>query len=119
MGTTNSALMRPLSSGDGMGGDKGISSFIASFISEIEAVEIFSWSIKPKAPSKYLERKKCYNQPGQYLFFPSPHTLIWQLFLLNEWLALSMSSPKMKTVKQELRKQGVIYESMGIISKME
>ena len=51
-GKTNSVPVGPLSSGDGMGGDKGISSFATSFISEVEAVEIFSWLIKPKAPSR-------------------------------------------------------------------
>ena len=110
--------MRPLSSGDGMGGDKGISSFVTSFISEIEAVEIFSWSIKPKAPSKVSRREEVLQPARAILFFLSPHTLIWQLFPLNEWLALSLSGPKMNTVKQEVRKPGVTYESMGIMSEM-
>ena len=118
MGKTNSAPMRPLSSEDGMGGDKTISSFVDSFISEIEAVEIFSWLTKPKASSKVSRREEVL-QPARAIFiFPKPHALIWQLFPPNEWLVLSMSGPKMKTIKKNLRKPGVIYESMGVMSKM-
>ena len=51
MGKTNSFPTGLLSSEDGMGGDEGISSLVPSLPLEIEAVEIFSWSIKPKAPS--------------------------------------------------------------------
>ena len=67
MGKTNSAPMRPLSSGDGIGGDKGISSFVASFISEREPVEIFSWLIKPKPPSKVSRREEVL-QPARAIF---------------------------------------------------
>ena len=41
MGKTNSAPLRPLSLEDGIGEGKG-TSFVGSFISEIEAVETFS-----------------------------------------------------------------------------
>ena len=66
---------------------------------EIEAVEIFSWLIKPKAPSKVSRREEVLQPAGQFIFFLSPLASIWQLFLLNEWLTLSMSNRKIKTVK--------------------
>ena len=72
LGKTNSAPMRPLSSEDGMDEDKGTSSFVDSFISEIEAVKIFSWSTKPKAPSKVFRREEVL-QPAKAIFiFPKP-----------------------------------------------
>ena len=72
MGKTSSAPMRPLSSEDGLGGDKEISSFVDSFISEIEAVEIFSWWTKPKAPSQVSRREEML-QPARAIFiFPKP-----------------------------------------------
>ena len=72
MGKTNSVPTGPLSSGDGMGGDEGISSLVISLTSEMEAVEIFSWSIKPKAPSRVSRRKEVL-QPARVIFiFPKP-----------------------------------------------
>ena len=73
MGKTNTIPMGPLSSGDGMGGDEGISSLVPSLTSEIEAVEIFSWSIKPKAPSR-VSRREDVLQPARAIFiFPKPY----------------------------------------------
>ena len=99
MGKTNSAPMRPLSSEDGMGADKGISSFVDSFISEIEAVEIFSWSTKPKAHSKVSRREEVLQPARQFLFFLNPHTLIWQLFPPNEWLVYQCQALKGRQLK--------------------
>ena len=91
-----------------MDGDEGISSLVISLTSEMEAIEIFSWLIKPKTPSRVFKREEHYILPGPILFFLNPLTSTWQLLLLSEWLTLSMSNPKIKTVKWELRKQRVL-----------
>ena len=71
-GKTNSVPTGPLSSGDGMGGDEGMSSLVASLTSEMEAVEIFSWLMKPKAPSTVSKREEVL-QPARAIFiFPKP-----------------------------------------------
>ena len=72
MGKTNSVPTGPLSAGDGMDEDEGISSLVISLTSEMEAVEIFSWLMKPKAPST-VSRKEDVLQPARaILIFPKP-----------------------------------------------
>ena len=72
MGKTNCVPTGPLSSGDGMGEDEGISSLVISLTSEMEVVEIFSWLIKPKALSRVSRREEVL-QPARAIFiFPKP-----------------------------------------------
>ena len=72
MGKTNSVPTGPLSAGDGMDGDEGISSLVISLTSEMEAVEIFSWSMKPKAPSRVSRREEVLQPARAILIFPKP-----------------------------------------------
>ena len=72
MGTTNSAPTGPLSAGDGVDGDEGMSSFAISLTSEMKAIEIFSWSMEPKAPFRVSKREEVLQPTRAILIFPKP-----------------------------------------------
>ena len=69
MGKTNSAPAVPHSVGDGVDGEEGMSSLAVSLTSEVEALEIFSWSMEPKAPSRVSRREEVLQPTRTILIF--------------------------------------------------
>ena len=55
-----------------MDGDEGISSLVVSLTLEMEAVEIFSWLMKPKAPSRVYKKEEVLQPDRAIFIFPKP-----------------------------------------------
>ena len=69
VGKTSSTSIGPLSVGDGV---DGTSSITVSLVLGMEAREIVSWSMEPKAPSSVSTREDVLQPMRAILIFPKP-----------------------------------------------
>ena len=72
VGKTSSIPVGPLPAGDGVDRADGISSVTVSLASGMEAMEMVSWSMEPKAPSSVSRREDVLQPTRAILIFPKP-----------------------------------------------
>ena len=87
VGKTSSAPTGPLSAGDGV---DGMSSITVSLALGMEAMEIFSWSMEPKAPSRVSRIEEVLQPARAILIFPKPSHFSLAAFS-SKWVANSIN----------------------------